>query len=183
MAQTQRTVSSIWTLLANNTAAAISPTDLRDALETWRPRWGQLTIPNGSGSATTISTGGTYVEATQGTWGVVGSGYEFDESDGNGRLTYTGTQDVIAQITCAFSLTGNQNNAQLRARLGINGTTNANTESVNTLASSGRFRSGVCQLITTLSTGDHVSLWVTYASATGTITVQTANLLATTWPA
>ena len=177
MAQTQNTVSGVWTLLADNTTGAISPRDLRDALETWRPRHGQIYVAAADAGDITIDDSTNYFEATAMTWTLSSGAHEFDESDGNGRLTYTGAQDIMCHIACTISMTtGGSNNQVLHFRLGKNGTTDAASEVQRKVGTGTDVGSTAMHLIASLSTGDHISLFAKNATSTGNVTIECANI-------
>src|SRR5210317_938658 len=105
MADTQRSVSEVLALLPDNLSGDISPQDLRDALTTWRMGMGQVYVPSGSGAAVVIPDTTDYVEVTSPTWSLSTGGVWFDESAGNGRLTYTGVADVMVHAAATISFT------------------------------------------------------------------------------
>lgn len=182
MADTQRTVSAILALLADNTSRAISPQDLRDAFVSWRMASGQIYIPDGSGAATTISGTANYYEVTDGTWSLSGDAYLFDESGGNGRLTYIGTEPIMAHIACTLSSVCAASTQVLHFRLGITGTTNANAEVQMKIGTGSDVISTALHLIAELDTNDYISLWVRNATSAANVTVNVANLQAVTMP-
>jgi len=120
MAQTQRSIAQVYALLADNVTEDISPQDLRDALETWLPGHGSIYVEAGDADTVTIPNDTDYVECTNPVWTLHGDNHNFDESDGNGRLTYIGVADVIAHITATFSMTSGNNGQVTHWRLGIN---------------------------------------------------------------
>lgn len=176
MAQTQNTVSGVWTLLADNTTGAISPRDLRDALETWRPRHGQIYVAAADSGDITISNSNDYFEATAMTWTLSSGAHEFDESDGNGRLTYTGAQDIMCHIACTISVTSTGSNQVIHWRIGVSGTTNAASEVQRKIGTGADVGSTALHLIASLSTGDHVSLFARNATSATNVTLECANI-------
>jgi hypothetical protein len=168
--------------MADNTAGDISPQDMRDALVSWRMGTGQIYVPAASAAAVTLSDTGTYYEASNPAWSLSSSGVWFDESDGNGRLTYIGAAEVHAHCACTLSFTCGTNNQQIHARLGKNGTTDEASEVQFKIGTGTDVVSTAIHLITMLSSGDHLSLWVRNATGNNNITVQCANLQAVTMP-
>lgn len=177
MAQTQRTVAQIWTRLADNTSAGISPEDVRDGFESWRPRHGQIYVAAADAAAVTIGDTINYVEVTQPVWTfAAGDQYEFDESAGNGRLTYTGTQPIMCHIACSFSFTTANNQRLIHGRLGVSGTTNPASEAQRWASNAADVGSTAMHLVAALSNGDYVSMFVRNSSQADNVTIQVANL-------
>ena len=63
MVDTQRSLSAIQTLFADNTAGAISPQDLRDAVETLRMGHGEIYVSSTAATSFTDTT--SYVDRRQ----------------------------------------------------------------------------------------------------------------------
>lgn len=177
MADTQRTVSEIQTLLADNATGDISAQDLRDALETWRPRHGQMYVASGDGAATAISDTTNYVECVDQTWTLDSMGsYEFDESAGNGRLTYIGTADIMLHCAATISFTSASNNQVLSWRIGVSGTTMSASEVQVKVGTGSDVQSTAMHYVGQMSAGDYLSLFVRNTSSTASVTLAVANL-------
>lgn len=176
MADTQRSVSAIVSLLADNTTQNISPQDLRDAFVSWRNGHGQLYVAAADAAAITISATDTYYEASAPVWTLSSGAHWADESGGNGRLTYTGAADVSAHIACTISFTCAGSNQVLHFRLGKNGTTDVASEVQAKIGTGTDVQSTALHYITGLSNGDYVSLFVRNATATNDVTVEVSNL-------
>lgn len=177
MADTQRSVSEILALLADNTTGAISPQDLRDALVTWRPAHGQLWVADGNGAALGITAASSWVEATAPVWSVSSSdNYLFDESAGNGRLTYTGDATIMAHVAGTISFRAANNNQVTHWRLGLNGTPDAKAEVQTKIGTGTDVQATALHLITVFSTGDYVSLWGYNDTSSAELTLDVANL-------
>lgn len=183
MADTQRSVSAILALLADNTTGAISAQDIRDAFTSWRMGHGQLYVAAADAGTINISNTDDYFEATTPTWTLSSGAHWFNESDGNGRLTYIGVADVTVHIACTLSFTAENNNRTFHFRLGKNGTTDAASEVQQRIGTGADVNSTAIHVVTTLSTGDHVSLFARNATAADDITIACANLQAVTMPA
>jgi hypothetical protein len=182
MADTQRSLAAIIALLANNTAGDISAQDMRDVVETLRMRSGQLSIADGAGAAMTILNTTDYVEATAPAWTLLAASDGFNESGGNGRLTYIGVADVMVQIALSLSFSCASNNQILHLRIGKNGTTDPTAEAQRKIGIGTDVGSTALHLITTMSTGDYLSLWVRNETSTAAPTIVVANLQAVTMP-
>jgi hypothetical protein len=179
MPDIQRTLATLATLLADNATGEISPQDLRDMLQSLRNGHGELFIADGDGAAITISDTTNYFEATASTWTLNSVGHLFDESAGNGRLTYTGVTTVNVQVDAVVSFEGGQNDVY-HWRLGVNGTSDSNGESIRKLGTGGDIGPSVCSLMTSLDPGDYVSLWVRDETDTANATPRVASIAATT---
>lgn len=184
MAQTQRTSSEIYTLLANNTTGAISPTDVRDAFATWRAGHGQIYVPAAAAAAISFSDSTSYVEVTGPAFTLSSGAHLFDESAGNGQLTYTGAAAVTVHVAASISMTASNNNQITHWRIGVNGTADAASEIQRKIGTAADVGSTALHLITSLTNGDYLSLFVRNASwtASETVTLEVGNLQAVTMP-
>ena len=181
MADTQRTVSAIYTLLADNAVGAISAQDLRDGLETMRCGYGQLYVA--ADSEITPSNTTDYTECTAGTWTLGADAHWFDESGGNGRLTYTGAAAVVCLCIAAFSMTAGGNNQVSHWKLGKSGTTAAASEIDRKIGTGTDVGSASTMLLTSLANGNYLSLWGRNETSTATLTVTGGSLSVITFPA
>lgn len=102
MADTARTIAALKALWADNLTGDISPQDGRDLIDTLRVKYGELYIADGDEAATTISNTTSYFDLA-GAF-TLGQAFEFDESAGNGQLTYTGGPTIIVAIIVTASL-------------------------------------------------------------------------------
>ena len=182
MTQTQRSVAEVYAILPDNVTEDISPQDLRDALETWLPGHGSIYVPAAAAAAITIPNTADYVECTAPAWSLHAGGHLFDESDGNGRLTYTGVANVIAHISASVSMTSGSNGQVTHWRLGINGTPDASSESQRKIGTGTDVGALAIHEVAELATGDHISLFVRNATAANDVTVEVAQIAAITIP-
>jgi hypothetical protein len=176
MADTQKTVAQVLTSLADNVSGAISPQDLRDAFVTWRPGHGQLYVSTADAAAITIPDTVNYVECTAPVWSLSPAGYLFDESAGNGRLTYTGVVPVFVMTACAVSMSSASANQESRWRLGVNGVTDAASETIRFISTGSDIGSTSTHLMVSLNAGDYVSLFVRNASAANNLIIESASV-------
>ena len=183
MTQTQRSVAEVYALLADNITEDISPQDHRDSLATWRTGHGQIYVPAAAAAAVTISNNSDYFEATEPDWTLSAGNHNFDESAGNGRLTYIGAADVVLHIACTISMTSGSNQQVTHWRCGRNGTPDEASHAQRKISSGGDVGSTALHLIQPMSTGDYTSLWVRNASGANDVTLEVANLQAVTMPA
>ena len=173
---TQRTTAAIAALLADNSTALISPQDLRDALDSWRNGHGQIYVPAAAAAAVTISDTTSYFEATAPAWTLSAGGHMFDESGGNGRLTYIGNEPMTAHIALSMSMTVGGTSDITHWRIGVNGTPDEASEIQRKVGTGADVGALAAHLITTVTNGDYISVWCRNSSNTDDITVETANL-------
>ena len=182
MADTQRSVSTILGLLATNTTGDISAQDMRDALVTWRQCHGQLYVPAAARAAVTISDTTNFFEATTPAWTLSTGAHLFDESAGNGRLTYTGTAAVDVHVALSVSFTSVGSNQVVRLRIGKNATPDPASEAHRKIGAGTDVGSTAIHLITSMSTGDYVSLWVRNVDNASDVTIEVANIQVVSMP-
>lgn len=181
MADTQLSMAAALAGLANNTSGDISPQDVRNLGVTLHAGVGQIYVPASAAASVTIAGTVNYVEVTEPVWSLSSGAYLFDESDGNGRLTYTGEGPVTAIVTCSISFRGNAGHI-IHLRIGKNAATLESAEAIRKLGNTGDV--GSTGLSTTLSlvTGDYISLWVRNESSATNVTMDALNLQAVTSP-
>lgn len=149
----------------------------------WRMGLGQIYVAAADAAAITVSDTGVYYEATEPVWSVYGDNEWFDESAGNGRLTYIASNDVMVHVACTISMTsGAQNNQVTHWRLGKNGTSDEMSEVQRKIGTGTDVGSTALHLVQMLSKGDYVSLFVRNATGTNDIVLECANLQAMTMP-
>lgn len=177
MADTERTLSALQTLLADNTSGAISAQDLRDFLVSAAPRVASYYIS--SSSATTISVAGTYYKAA-GTTTQVGTNGSWSHS--TNRLTYTGSPDVDVIVRATVTATCGTSNQVIGLRFLLNATpdtpSTASTARVELLTTPDESQVAV-ETVFTMSTNDYVELWVTNETATNSVTLDNAYVSVT----
>jgi hypothetical protein len=181
MAETQRTKTAALALLADNATEAISPEDIRDGFLSFSPGFGALYVS--TAGAVTVSADTTFYEATGGpAWSTHGPTFWFDESDGDGRLTYTGAAAVTGLFTCTFSCSTTGSSQTLGFELRKNGTSEPQSY-IERFLSAGTDTGAVSvQVLTALTTGDHVSMWVQNQTAANDITIAAGVLSGFTFP-
>jgi hypothetical protein len=181
MAQTQKTLSAIYALLADNATGAISAQDLRDAFESWRMSHGQIYIPPVNATETAIVSADVYVEVTAPAWSLTtgAASHNFDESDGNGRLTYTGAEPVTVHCALSYSIElSSGTNQYIAVSMGVNGTPDTSSEQRRKVGISGDLGAGAAHLITTLNNGDYLSMFAKNETSTANVVITNANLQA-----
>lgn len=169
-------------LLADNVSGDISPQDIRDGFKSYRSYAGQLYVAAADAAAVTIPDTTNYVECSAPVWTELASDAVFDESDGNGRLTYVGAAAVMVHLACTISFTCVSNNQVLHFRLAKNGTTVAASEVIVKIGTGADARSTAIHLVTSMAPGDHISLWVRNETSAADVTVIAANMQGMTMP-
>ena len=110
MTQTARSIAQILALTADNSSQQISPEDLRDAIVTLQMKYGGLFVTPPD-TAATVFTDTTSFFPLAGTYTLDNNGDQFDQSAGNGLLTYIGTPDIVAVLigqTSCIAASGTQ---------------------------------------------------------------------------
>jgi hypothetical protein len=183
MTQTQRSAAEVYALLADNVTEDISPQDHRDSLATWRMGHGQIYVPAAASAPIVIVNNTDYYEAIDPAWTLSAGAHFFDESGGNGRLTYIGVAPVTVHIACTISVTSGSNQQVVHGRLGKNGVTDEASEVQRKIAQGTDVGSTALHLVTSMVTDDYLSLWVRNATAANNVILEVANLQAVTMPA
>ncbi len=174
MAETQRTLAALRTLLADNTTNQISAQDLRDMMETLRAGHGEISIT--STAETTITSQDTFVDVA-GTFSLSDDAYHFDMNT-NGQLRYTGPTNRVLHIAITASFTSASNNRIIRVAAGKNGTEIAPSEAKRFIATGADLGSTAVHSLLHVSTNDYITLMVANGTATSNFTMQTVSLFA-----
>ena len=179
MADTQRTYAQVLGLLADNLAGDISAQDIRDAFVSWRMPMGQIWLPDGSGVAIACTTNTEWYEVNGSAWTSSSFGEGFDESAGEGRLTYVGTVPIMVHAAFSVSFTSSDTNAVVKWRLGVDGTTQPAGEAQR-LISSGATDVGstALHLVTMMDPGQYLSAFAQCENNSKTVTPVVANVQA-----
>lgn len=171
MPDTQRSKSSLATLLADNTGGDISPQDVRDFLESMDLARASLYVS--TSSATTIASAGTWTKAAGTTTSV---NLNRCTMPADNRLTYTGSPDVHGLVECWLSLTAADDNQVISVGIAENGTIIASSEVQHKMLTG----TDVVQLAVageaTLSTTDYVELFVKNNTSDANVTVTYAYM-------
>lgn len=143
---------------------------------------GQIYVESGSGAAIVISDTTNYFEAVTPVWALSPDAVWFDESAGNGRLTYTGDADVMVHVAATISFTTANNNQLTRWRIGKNTTADPAAEAQRQVGTGADVGSTALHYVTSMSTGDYLSLWVRNSTSATNVSLVVANLQAVTMP-
>ncbi len=131
---------------------------------------GQLNIKVADAAAQTISDTSSYHEITTPAWTLSTSlSVDFDESDGNGRLTYTGSETLTFKVTVNIYALAAAAAQTTHWRIGVNGTTESGSEVSQEIGTTLEQITTIAHEVS-LATGDHVSLFVRNATAVQDVT-------------
>ena len=176
MTQTARTIAEILALAADNTSQRISPLDLRDVIATLQVKFGGLLVVDGDEAATVITNTTDYFDLA-GTFTLSTPAEQFDQSAGNGLLTYTGQPDIAAVLMGQTSLIAASATQTCEVRLEKNGADVVRTAAESIVLSTGAVNAALLG-ITSLSNGDTVNLAVRNTTDSVNVTANEAHFLA-----
>jgi hypothetical protein len=174
MAETQRTISDLQTLLADNTSGDISPQDSRDVMETLRAGHAEIYIAT---PAATTFTDSTSYEVVAGTWALSSGAYNW-AMDVNGQLKYTGVANRMVHVAASFSIESSAANMIPYIAIAKNGTVLTPSIISRKMGSTGDVGSSALHAFTSVSNGDYLQLMIRNSTWTAaqTITADTANM-------
>ena len=177
----QLTLTELLDRLPDNNRQLISPKDVRDIVATFAGQFGRLSILPGTGG-TYPGNPGVWDELDLDDWVPSDENIGFDESAGNGRLTYTGTRPVLATANLSLSVAASPNDV-LSFRVGINGVVEPLGESE--ISATVELPGQIVVLTTTASgiiqPGDFVSAFGR-SDSPGNVDVITGHIAVTTQP-
>jgi len=176
MADTQRSVAEILALMGDNITGNISPQDIRDQIISMRPTHAQLYVAVADAAAISIADTTSYFECTAPAWTLSSGAYSWDESSGNGELTYTGAADVTAFVSVTISFTTASNNQVVHWRIGKNGVPDGASEQLRKTGTGADVGSITVHEEVSMSTNDYVSLFVRNDTSTANVTVEACNM-------
>jgi len=175
MPDIQRTLSDLLTNLFGDgqSAGAITPQDVRDAIVSLSPPYGGMffTVP----AATTIATPGTMVKSAGTT--TLTNARDFTSPVDN-RLTYTGVPDRHMHIAMSFSLTTVGTNDDVSIAVAKNGVVIAHSKLTRFMSTGLDHGSTATHADMVLSTDDFLELFVTNEDAAADVTIQQGYMFA-----
>jgi len=174
MSQTQRSLTAIFALLANNITRDISPQDHRDSVATLQISYGEIFVS--SALATTIPNTTDYFDIA-GTYGLGVTGSRFDMNT-NGQLRYIGAAPIEAIVLITLSITIAGNNDIVHMRAAKNGTSMPATETEHKVGTGADVSEATIIGLTSLNTNDFLTAEVRNADAADDVTAEHANILA-----
>lgn len=174
MADTQRLLSTLQTLLGDNTTGDISAQDMRDVLLSLAPNYGHLAVT--SSTATTVASSGTYYEAA-GTF-ALGEAYNFTKA-ADDRLRHDGVTSRIALVVISGTITCASSSQALRVAIGKNGVAVGGGEQELFVGTTGTDEVPFCAAaLVVLATNDYVGILVRNDTGANNVTVTQGSILA-----
>lgn len=175
MADTQRTVSFLQGLLADNTSNDISEQDLRDFLVSCQVNCGQLYVS--SSSATTVGSSSTWYEAA-GTFTLGASAKNYSKA-ANNRLQYDGTPTQLSLVVAHFTLSCASSSQTLGVGVAKNGTVLTGADVRFYINATGTdTQSGCVVALTSAATGDYFGIWVRNDTGANNVTLTHGSIVA-----
>ena len=171
MAETQRSLAEILTLLADNTQGNISPQDIRDMVISISSVHGKQYF-TGSTTETIISTSGTYVKIAGTTIGNLSDPASVNTTSTSNRLVYTGVSTRHFLINATVSLRTTGTNQEVDAKLYYNGIEMVDTEAHVTIKAGGDLATLSIHGDIVMNTNDYIEVWVTNDTSTNNIVVE-----------
>ena len=168
MADTSRTLSALQTLLADNTAGAISPQDLRDMLLSLSSGYGMIYVQGGSTAQGSLS--GTPAKLTAFAGNGVSSDTTPDHTDDSIAIGTAGK--YLCSFHCSFTGTGS---STFQFRIAIDG-----VESVigfeRAFPAAPNYGSASCAGVLSLAAAEKVTVYVSSDDGGTSVTVSDAQL-------
>lgn len=172
MAETQRTLAALLTILADNTTGQISPEDVRDIVETLRAGHAELSLS--SSAETSIATVDTFVKAA-GTTTLSANAHNWTMPQDN-RLTYGGTVARVVHVACSLSMTAAANNKLARLAIAKNGTIVTASEVQRFIATGADVGSTALHSMVSVDPTDYLEVWIANGTDNANMTLTYLNL-------
>jgi len=166
VADTERTLTALLALLADNTTGDISPQDLRDYVVSTLTAHGKLSRL--VAAPTTIATPGTYVKAA-GTSQAGSSNHKVTVADN--RLTYTGDIQRHFHIVATATLQSAANNVRLGVKVAKNGVPMDDSLVAALFKATGDEIPLACHADCQMVNGDYIEVFVTNETDPSNVTM------------
>ena len=176
MADTKRSLATVLALLADNTTGDISAQDMRDAVLSLSPDYGDMYMTPENSTETTI-TDTTNFFVIGGTF-IFKSGLDWDMNT-NGQLRYTGAAARAVTVTASCTFTAASNNQTLEFALAKNGVVVPGTYVDKRVGTGTDVRSLAIVGLETVTTNDYVSILARNQTSTANCTIKHMNVCAT----
>ena len=184
MADTQRSLSELQTLLAENSDGNISSQDMRDVLVSLTPSFGRCSM---QANATTTAGGSGTFSKILGTTAMSGDEVFFDDDTGvSNRLKYTGVSPRHVHIAASLSMSTSSGNKICEfkayhwdASVGSGSLLDSSLISRKTGAGAGDLGAAAVHADVMMDTNDYIEIWATCEDAS-TITVEDLYFFAMT---
>ncbi len=165
MANTMRTSTALFALLADNTAGNIGAQDIRDMLQSLRDGHGEMYV---STAASTTPANTTSYKDLAGTYTLAANAHNWDMNT-NGQLRYTGTPDRHVHIWVALSMSSPSNNQTLYFRIAKNGDSIAHTTIGRKTGTGTPLGAAALNDFSSVETNDYFTVQVRNTTSTGTV--------------
>ena len=172
MADTQRLLSTILGLLANNATGDISPQDVRDMVVSLFNGHGEISIT--VAAATAVAAQNTWYPVS-GTWALSDEAVNWDNPS-VGRLGYTGPAKRCCHIACTVSITSPSNNITYEWCIGLNGVPITPSILRQKIGTAGDTQSTAVHAFIDVDNGDYLELMVRNITDAADPTAVTGNL-------
>jgi hypothetical protein len=174
MVDTDRTIASLQSLLADNTTGDISAQDVRDLLVSLSVKYGDMYVS--TPAATTISNTTSYFDAA-GTW-TAGSELKQFDMNTNGQLRYIGTPSIEVVVFATASITVAGSNDVIHLEFRKNGTDVAGSDAVRKVGTGSDVGAFSVIGITGMATNDYITIAFRNETAADNVTAEEAHVLA-----
>ena len=174
MANTQRTLSQVLALLADNATGDISAQDMRDAVLSLASDHAGMYIS--TSAATTISTVDVWVDEGS-TWTLSPDSHNFSE-DTDGRLQYDGAASRHVHVTASASVTSSGNGKTYEIGIAKNGTVYTPSISQRKIVIGTEVGDVSVTAMIPMDTGDYLTLQVRNVTDDTNATITKANIVA-----
>ncbi len=164
MADTERSLSALLSLLADNAGGDISAQDMRDVVVSLLPDNGAIFIS--TSAATTMTLVDTYYEVA-GTTTLSSVVRDFD-MPANGRLRYTAAPTRRTTVAGTISMTSDTNNQVIGFKLAKNGVVNDNTIVTRKVGTGSDVGNVMLAGAFSLAQNDYVSCFIENQTSAGT---------------
>lgn len=172
---TQRTKAALDALFPDNTTRAITPSRLRDFLESCVPSYGALHFVD-PGTLTVIAAPSLWTKASNAST-LHNGAHRFSQPQSN-RLQYDGATTVMAFAIATASFTAAANNQVLAFSLGVNGTVIEESDSRSKIASGSDVQAATVIAHAILSPGDYLELFIRNDTSDADITIDHGHIIA-----
>ncbi len=176
MADTQRTLTALQTLLATNVTGAISAQDLRDMLVSLQNDHGEISIT--SAVETAIAVQNTWYDTEGGTWSLTAATAHNFSMDTNGRLQYDGAETRTFHIACSVSLISAGNGKIYELAIGVDGTPNTPSITRRKIGTGADIGATAVHALVALAPSSYLDLMIRNISDTTNTTISLSNLFA-----
>ena len=174
MADTQRTLTQILALLADNATGDISAQDMRDTVVSLASDHAGLYIS--TSATTTISTVDVWVDEGS-TWTLSADSHNFSE-DTNGRLQYDGDASRHVHITASASVTSDGNAKTYEFGIAKNGTIYTPSISQRRIVIGTEVGDASVTAMIPMDPGDYLTLQIRNITDDTNATITKANIVA-----